>query len=406
MFSVIGTFLAGTDEDVRKTRVDPSVFDVIRSKQNGLCRSLSVMGSFSDLFVSRSDFEQKTGTMLFLGRKIGKGAFGSAIETELVEADGRRKKIVVKRMDYKGEWNTERREKREGVERELFAHATLFCGSNTDLVVEPFFSLLDSTPSSDRYLIGMDRLDTTLYSFFNNSKMSTGSRRDSLFVKAILDVSTGLLELQQRFQFVHGDMHANNVMVRYGPNSMLKEPTFHLIDFGLSMLNFSLNPNLVDLTTEVIDLLSDEEEEEEGGVGSGLGEASGSRVGGKVNEGRLSVGAYGYRGEKEIVFNPSHDLLQLLLSFFDARTSRNRFGIEVDTAIYEVYSDIFDRKQEYPVLYERMNGHMMKRYEHPFYWETISVLYPPSTPRSIIRTFEEANRKLEGKKTQGKKRKA
>lgn len=359
-----GIFRILVDDYVKKSVQDLFTSEIGRTVgQVDLCRSLTTISSFDDLLVDRSDFEKKTGEIqIQWGDVLGEGTYGIAYAAKHNGRD-----IVVKEIkeDERIEVN------KEDVMREVYAHITLFCGSTTNLIVEPFFAVrnLMRYYPFESWMIGMDRLDVNMSEFFEikNNHVKNRFERDYLFTLAILDIANGLIELQEKFKFVHGDMHSGNVMVRYRNK---ERPSFHLIDFGYSMLNFSFV------------------------------KTPSNRM---PRNARLSVGWYGT--EDVVAFNPSHDLLQLLLHFF-LQPSSSQFGNEVDTAIHDVYKPIYDNTERLPSVFsgdrtflrKRLQGAIDGRNDFPFYHYTIHIIYPPSVPTAVINTFSAAKEKLDSKR--------
>lgn len=126
----------------------------------------------------------------------------------------------------------------EYVIKEMLIQAHLACGHNSEL--EPLDSLLIPTiyfiakTKNNNYFIGSEKLDNDLYNFI---KSNINKNLKSKIVKdLIFKVSRTLLLLQEKCNFIHGDLHIKNIMYKGDINDP-DNLKWYIIDFGMACIN-------------------------------------------------------------------------------------------------------------------------------------------------------------------------
>ena len=124
---------------------------------------------------------------------------------------------------------------------EMIVQAHLACGHNSEL--EQIDSVLIPkvyfiAKSKKNYFIGTEKLNGDLHDFI---KSRTHIETKSETVKELIfKISRTLLLLQKKCNFVHGDLHASNIMYK-GDIKDPKNLKWYIIDFGMSAINIRDN---------------------------------------------------------------------------------------------------------------------------------------------------------------------
>ena len=159
-------------------------------------------------------------------KHIAEGSNGYVYRGTFNEID-----IVVKSISTKSE-------NFEYVIKEMLIQAHLACGHNSEL--EPLDSLLIpkiyfiAKTKTNNYFIGSEKLDDDLYNFIKsniNKNLKSNIVKDLIF-----KVSRTLLLLQEKCNFIHGDLHIKNIMYK-GDINYPDNLKWYIIDFGMACIN-------------------------------------------------------------------------------------------------------------------------------------------------------------------------
>lgn len=325
-------------------------------RETPLCPKLGSVKEWSSLFETwRGSFraggllareEEGERTILRLGKKLGEGGFGAVYAAKIVSSSSSPlppPSLAVKRFKRTEGYSESANEERMLI-REVVVNSILFCRTESDFIAEPLFAI--RTEGGD-FGVGMRRMDSSLNEYLS-SLPHNRKRRE--FLRTTIQLAEGILHLQEKFRFVHGDLKLNNVMVS---NKEGGEATVHLIDFGFSML---------DLTSR--------------------------HKKGRERRGRFSVDPRYNRP----VFNRSHDFLNYIFTL-------PAFGDAVSPSSLDVASSVLsdfhirletDEDERWVSLHRTI----LKLIESGFsssnalYWSTIYWLdYEPTRPESILSLF-------------------
>lgn len=110
----------------------------------------------------------------------------------------------------------------------------LFCGLRgqfgTGARIPKMEFISKYTSGSDtNYVIGMEPLDGDFFSFFTDSNVTARSK-----IKAIQDIAKLLKRLQNKYKFMHRDLHGANIMYKKQGTPGKETYKMFIIDFGLS----------------------------------------------------------------------------------------------------------------------------------------------------------------------------
>jgi serine/threonine protein kinase len=83
--------------------------------------------------------------------------------------------------------------------------------------------------SDTNYVIGMEPLDGDFFSFFNDSNVTARNK-----IIAIQDIAKLLKRLQNKYKFMHRDLHGANIMYKKQGTPGKETYKMFIIDFGLS----------------------------------------------------------------------------------------------------------------------------------------------------------------------------
>lgn len=190
----------------------------------------------------------KTLSYFKLGEQIGKGSFGSIYRGGFADSKTRfaaAKSLspVTSKMSFVTAFRhaptpmepiaikVNRQGTVQGDTKELIIQAALFCdqrkfgaGAGSAQIPKPLFAVENRR---QRY-IGMQRLDQDL---FTHLRSVPRAERLGELKKCLRPLCKTLIYLQDKFSFVHGDMHSGNIMVTLRPFKV------YIIDFGFTSLN-------------------------------------------------------------------------------------------------------------------------------------------------------------------------
>jgi serine/threonine protein kinase len=117
---------------------------------------------------------------------------------------------------------------------ETILQMELFCGLRgqfgTGARIPKMEFISKYTSGSDtNYVIGMEPLDGDFFSFFTDSNVTARSK-----IKAIQDIAKLLKRLQNKYKFMHRDLHGANIMYKKQGTPGKETYKMFIIDFGLS----------------------------------------------------------------------------------------------------------------------------------------------------------------------------
>lgn len=224
--------------------------------------------------------------------------------------------------------------------------------------------------NSDRTYIIMESMTETLYDFILHKDTDRPTIINCLKQLCIL-----LQYLQDDFEFMHRDMHANNVMVKYGKAGR-KMAKVALIDFGMSRL-----------------VMPDEKNSKKKEVLL-LGFPS-KRSSSRFDRDHIYIGNGG--------FNSSLDLVTLLTDLYQYKTFNSKLPEIRDLIIVPVMKAIFNKKGE---AYKKIRNEYLHKHgkppnkwgefgrievgkyeslHHIFYQNAVSTTFKECTPTNVLK---------------------
>ena len=155
--------------------------------------------------------------------RIGEGAFGTVHRATIMdEATKKTKSIVVKQLESDAS--------RLEVFTEAILQMELFCGMRGEYGTGARIPKIEFISKfQDRYIIGMEQLDGEFQQMFKDKKITCRNK-----IKAIKGLAQFLIPLQKKYQFMHRDFHAANIMYKKMGTPGKETYRMYIIDFGLS----------------------------------------------------------------------------------------------------------------------------------------------------------------------------
>ena len=154
---------------------------------------------------------------------IGSGAYGEVHRATIMdEAIKKKKTIVVKQLESDAS--------RLEVFTEAILQMELFCGMRGEYGTGARIPKIEFISKfKDRYIIGMEQLDGEFEKMFKDKKITCRNK-----IKAIKSLAQFLIPLQKKYQFMHRDFHAANIMYKKMGTPGKETYRMYIIDFGLS----------------------------------------------------------------------------------------------------------------------------------------------------------------------------
>lgn len=154
---------------------------------------------------------------------IGRGAYGEVNRATMMdEATKNKKNIVVKQLQPDAS--------RLEVFTEAILQMELFCGMRGEYGTGARIPKIEFISKfRNRYIIGMEQLDGEFEKMFEDKKITCRNK-----IKAIKSLAQFLIPLQKKYQFMHRDFHAANIMYKKMGTPGKETYRMYIIDFGLS----------------------------------------------------------------------------------------------------------------------------------------------------------------------------
>jgi serine/threonine protein kinase len=180
-----------------------------------------------------SFFESKL-SLVMCAASIGKGAFGEIMSAKYDSKDIALK-LQIATTDKKS-WD---------VCLEFIVHISLYCvtrnstsktlsalGINSARIPKPVVSFRDG----NKFYYGLEKLEMSLGQLYTNPifKNETTTRREIFLTGILCQISRRLIILQKTTSFLHGDFHAENIMLKKTKKGDKTHYTAYIIDFGYS----------------------------------------------------------------------------------------------------------------------------------------------------------------------------
>ena len=219
---------------------------------------------------------------------------------------------------------------------ESLIHNTLFChfrGDFGDGARIPKIHFLANMvfKSKNNFVTGMDEVDMDGSTFLKTEK-----NRANQF-DMMIQISKFLMRLQKNFQFMHKDLHKNNIMCKKLKNGKYR---WYIIDFGLVSMNIN---------------------------------------------GKYYHSTQDFPYEKEHNYNPSHDMRLLISSMYDGVLEKQKRNMKLTPFDYMIFK----------------YGSIIKKYiskERIFFWgaygDIVDIVDKVFLPENIYNVFMEANMNL------------
>lgn len=155
--------------------------------------------------------------------RIGSGSYGEVHRATIMdEAIKKKKTIVVKQLESDAS--------RLEVFTEAILQMELFCGMRGEYGTGARIPKIEFISKfQDRYIIGMEQLDGEFQQMFKDKKITCRNK-----IKAIKSLAQFLIPLQKKYQFMHRDFHAANIMYKKMGTPGKETYRMYIIDFGLS----------------------------------------------------------------------------------------------------------------------------------------------------------------------------
>ena len=166
-------------------------------------------------------------------KEIGSGTYGTVFSGSMMDRNTKkRKNIVIKQVNTTDilEFFSE-----SILQLELFCGMRGLFGYGARIPKMEFVSKYRSRSTGKmKYLVGMEPLDGDCWKFFNSSSI-----KDIHKFKAIKSVAKLLKTMQQKFKFMHRDLHRGNVMYKNIGSASNPIYRMYIIDFGMSTATFN-----------------------------------------------------------------------------------------------------------------------------------------------------------------------